>query len=651
MTGLYRKALALRLGAAGRSDGQTKDPFAGTGATTEEQLEVMSELSELSEKQRIHITEDTFAYTPGKNDRRLPVLINLAAVGLLLVAGIGLYFFFDLRERFFTSGRATVLTAEGKLLQAVRQDAQSQISQRDQQIADIQQKLSTLDQDRERLKLESEARLKQREEELQAGMDKTLQAEREKLSGQGLSAQEMENRLRLLQEQMESKNRQDLDALRQQVERDRGQQEAAFKALEAEYKGGLERLGAEKSRLEEQLRLKEQELSEKFRQETAALKSEQAKTAESLTRLTEQRQKEDLASEQILSFYDQLRGDLAKPDYDQALRTLASFESFLDQDSIRSLPPIQRRRSVELFVIDSFRALIDRQRSASMQTAPSLLAAAEVLTSIQQAVSQADQAYQAGRTEQARALYLAALGKIPELEHAHSLLSRQEQEGWQAERKELERRIAGLQGELAQSNQALALSRKEQEREQAPGPDVAALQEEIARKQSELEQKERELRKEITGLQQELERVRSESQRTEADYAERRRAVLERLQDLRQRYSRIAYLSRGPNTVPEQELMALLETKLLLKEILVSEAVRRRYPDLYEKTERFLQVFGEVLQRQGQLATLRDLSTIVGSLTEDSSGGPDTSALGRYTDLEVRGLFYKLLDSLRLMVP
>jgi len=397
MTGLYRKALALRLGTEGRPKVETKDPFAlGAAATTEEQLEIMSELSELSEKQRINITEETFSFTPGKNDRRLPLLINVAAVALLLVAGIGLYYFFDLRERFFTSGRATVLTAEGKLLQAVREDAQSQISKRDQQIADIQQKLATLDQDRERLKLEGEVRLKQREEELLAGMDQKLRDEREKLIGQGLSAQEMENRLRALQDQMESRNRQDLDTLRQQVERDRSQQESAFKALEAEYKGGLERLGAEKARLEEQLRLREQELSEQFRRETAALKSEQAKTAESLTRLTEQRQKEEMASEQILSFYDQLRGDLAKPDYDQALRTLVSFESFLDQDSIRSLPPIQRRRSVELFVIDSFRALIERQRSASLQTAPSLLAAAEVLASIQQAVSQADQAYQAG---------------------------------------------------------------------------------------------------------------------------------------------------------------------------------------------------------------------------------------------------------------
>jgi hypothetical protein len=33
------------------------------------------------------------------------------------------------------------------------------------------------------------------------------------------------------------------------------------------------------------------------------------------------------------------------------------------------------------------------------------------------------------------------------------------------------------------------------------------------------------------------------------------------------------------------------------------------------------------------------------------AGGADTGTLGRYSELEVRDLFYKLLDSLRLMVP
>jgi hypothetical protein len=303
---------------------------------------------------------------------------------------------------------------------------------------------------------------------------------------------------------------------------------------------------------------------------------------------------------------------------------------------------------VELFVIDSFRTLIDRQRSASLQTAPSLLAAADVLASIQQAVSEADQAYQAGKNEEARKLYLAALGKIPELQHSHSQLTRLEQEAWQAERRELETRITVMQGDLSQRGQELALSRQ---REQQLRLDAAGLQAEIERKQAELEQKERDLRLEITGLQQELEKARTESRKEEAGYAEKRERLLERLQAMRQRYSQLAYRPPGAVTAPERELAALLETKLLLKEVLVSEAVRQRYPDLYEKTERFLQVFGEVLQREGQLATLRDLNSIITSLTGDTEGRVDARTLGRYTDLEVRDLFYRLLDSLRLMVP
>ena len=88
-----------------------------------------------------------------------------------------------------------------------------------------------------------------------------------------------------------------------------------------------------------------------------------------------------------------------------------------------------------------------------------------------------------------------------------------------------------------------------------------------------------------------------------------------------------------------------------MKEILVSEPVRARYPDLYEKTERFLKVFGEVLQKEGQLAALRDLNLVTASLTGDTTGEVDAGVLTRYTDGELRELFNKLLDALLLMVP
>ncbi len=640
MVGLYKKALAYRRDAIGPPRAEDGDGGARKSdwLSTNEQLEIMSELSSLAVPKGIKATDETFAFTAGRNDRRLPLLINAAAAGLLVLAGLGLYYYFSQRERFITSGQAVVLTTEGLLLEAVRRDAQAQLSERDREIARVQQELQSLGQQQEQLRLEGETRMRQREEELQAAMNRTLEAERGRLKTQGLSTQELERQLGRLQEQLDSKNQQDLGALRRQVEGERSQREAALQALEGEFRGNLERLAGEKTRLEEQLRQQERELSERLRRETTQMQSELARSAESLARLDEARQQEQQVSDQLLSFYEQLRADLAEPNYEQALRTLDAFETFLAREPIASFPAMKRRRPLELFVIDSFRTLIARQRSAS-------LPAAEALTSLRQTVSQADQAFQAGRNEEARRLYLAALGKVPEIQHAHAVVSRLDQEAWQAERHVLEARLAALQASPAPADPELA------RREQQLRLDNAALQAEMAQKQKEFEQAQRQLKAAAAELQQELEQARSERLAAETAIGQKRERLLERLQALRARYDQQSARSTIAEATPEQELTTLLETKLLLKEILVSEPLRTSYPDLYEKTERFLKAFAEALQREGQLAALRDLNAITASLYGDTTVEVDSGLLGRYADAELRDLFYKWLDALRLMVP
>jgi chromosome segregation ATPase len=429
------------------------------------------------------------------------------------------------------------------------------------------------------------------------------------------------------------------------VEGERSQREAALRALEGEFRGNLDRLAGEKTRLEEQLRQQEQELNERLRSETARMQSELVQSSESLARLNEQRQQEQQVSDQLLSFYEQLRANLAEPDYGQALRTLDAFETFLAREPIASLPAMKRRRPVEQFVIDSFRELIDKQRSSSQQTTDSLLAAAEALTSVQQTVALADQAFRAGQREEARSLYLAALGKIPELQHSHAVVSRLDQEVWQAERRVLETRIGALQAAPAPPDPELA------RREQQLRTQVGSLQAELARAQEEFAQKERQLRLAAAELQRELQQTRSQRLATDIAFEEKRQRLLERLQALRARYGELTARSAGAATTPEQELTALLETKLMLKEILVSEPVRSSYPDLYEKTERFLQVFGEALQKEGQLGALRDLNLITASLGGNAAGELEAGVLDRYADAELRDPFYRLLDALRLLVP
>ncbi len=77
-----------------------------------------------------------------------------------------------------------------------------------------------------------------------------------------------------------------------------------------------------------------------------------------LDQIREQRQKEQLVFDQIFSSYNRIKQNITASQYDEALENLNTLNNYLNQESIASLPAIQRRRSVEIFIITSLRRLI-----------------------------------------------------------------------------------------------------------------------------------------------------------------------------------------------------------------------------------------------------------------------------------------------------
>ena len=86
----------------------------------EEQVEIIGEINEVLEKNRIEIKPDTFAFTPKKQGSLIPLLINGGALVILAVAAFFLLAFFNREEQSLIRESATVLSAEGKLIQALR---------------------------------------------------------------------------------------------------------------------------------------------------------------------------------------------------------------------------------------------------------------------------------------------------------------------------------------------------------------------------------------------------------------------------------------------------------------------------------------------------------------------------------------------------
>jgi len=339
--------------------------------TFEEQIEIIGEINEVLEKNRIEIKPDTFAFTPKKRGSLIPLLINGGALVILAASAFFLLAFFNREERSLIRDSATVLTAEGKLIEALRKESEQQLNEKDRQITDIRTRLEDLRRQAETAKLDTEAKIREREDQLRAELEAQLESERQKLQGEGLTAVAINDQLSNLEQRLISENESRLAEFRSQSEAELAEKETELAALEEQYRQSLIRFQQERSALQQQFSQREAELRAQLAQQAAEAESAQAEIADQLAELREQRRREQLVYDQILSSYGRVQDALESGQYDAALRGLSNLESYLSQSSIASLPAIQDRIPTERFLIASLRNLIEARR------APAPLAAAQ----------------------------------------------------------------------------------------------------------------------------------------------------------------------------------------------------------------------------------------------------------------------------------
>ncbi len=335
----------------------------------EEQIEIIGEINEVLEKNRIQIKPDTFLFTPKKRGSLIPLLINGGALVILAAGAFFLLAFFNRQERSLIRESATVLTAEGKLIEALREESEQQLGEKDQQISDIQASLEDLRNQAETAKQETEAKIREREDQLRAELEAQLETERQKLQGEGLTTAAIDNQLLSLEERLTAENESRLAAFRSQSEAELVEKEAEIAALEEQYRQSLLQFRQERNELQQQFNQRETQLRAQLEQQVAEAESAQAEVADQLSEIREQRRREQLVFDQILSSYGRVEDAMESGRYDTAMRDLSNLESYLSQSSIASLPAIRDRIPTERFLIASLRNLIEERRAPTPEAA------------------------------------------------------------------------------------------------------------------------------------------------------------------------------------------------------------------------------------------------------------------------------------------
>lgn len=429
MLGLLAKAAHLRKSLGSTSDG--RDEFAfdpDSGISREDQKEILQEIEKVATQSRISVSPEAFIVKAAKKGVLFPIIVNAAAIAALAIGLGAFWFLFQRGETQIAKESVGGITAEGKLIDELKKESEAKLLEKNQQINQIQGELAQIDKEKQNLQATMDERVREREAQLRAAVAADLAAEREKLRKQGLSDQDIAAKLSDLESKKNSEFTAQLAAFRGQAEEDRKKAEASLRQLEGEFTANLARANEERQKVLADSKQREEDLRSQLEEKTRDLESEKAKAEAALKALASQKEKEDLATGQLVGMYTVAKADIAAKNYTKALQSLRAIRDYVSQDEVVSLPAVARRREVDLFVVDSLSGLVQGELDKGKVDTSSLVAAANQVADIRAKVAEADAQAHSGRLVDAEKLYGQALAVVPEVAKSYSFFTAREKE-------------------------------------------------------------------------------------------------------------------------------------------------------------------------------------------------------------------------------
>jgi len=400
-----------------------------SGISVEDQKDILSHIERVAQSSRILAGPDTWKVRAKNRGAFLPIVVNVAA--LLAIAGgiFGLTRAFSADTHATATGTVALTSAEGRLLQEIKREAEGKIQEKDKEIASIQERMLALDKEKEQLRLSVDERIKAKEAELKDQLKVELERERQRLIAQGLSEATIQERLKEFEKRKTEEFRTQLDEFAKKAEAERAALQVNLDRARDEYRKSLSDATAERQRIQDESRQREQALRAQLDDKSKALEAERAKTADTLkaaqselTRLNADASMVKAVEDRLLGLYASARQSLRDGRIDDAANTLVALRSYLASADVAAVPALSTRRELDLFTADLIERAITAERAKSGADTTSVTTALDALATIRSQIDSARKALASGDRVAAAAAYRAALSATKELEEAGTYL-------------------------------------------------------------------------------------------------------------------------------------------------------------------------------------------------------------------------------------
>ncbi len=574
MGSLYKKALALA----------SKE----SSLTPSERREINARVDRAAAQYGMEIRPEALAYKPKRNGSLLPILFNLFAVALAAAGVVVMLYLFNRSEGQIAGVTGKIESAEGRLLEALQKETQEQLSRKDQEISQVQLQLEEAGRERDRAQAEAEARIRGQEVQLRQEMQGLLAQERQKLQREGVSAARIEEQMKTLEAQKAGEMEARLARLRAEADAALKEREGALAARMREHEQTLQANRQEQDKLRQALQQQEG-------QAAAA-----AADAAELARLRDQGRREQAVSDQILARYLQVRADLSASRYPQALQGLSGLREYLQQPAVAAIPGLQKRLPQETFIIDALQSWIEGTAARQKEAAAPL--PADPLEPVNALLAEADLRFQRGEIPQAQSLYKQALEEIPAIRRSYERVLQIETARAERLKQESDARIAEAGRLLKAGDARRAMERYAQSVE--PQGDARQWGRILsAVRDSGLQAGRAE---ESARLKPQLDKL---ARQLEAQAA-RREGLRDRIRQAGLEAQGSPALAAAAGDASSERMLGLLKVKMRIREVLESEPVRARDPDLYAGLEQILAAVGTEQRLAGRADGMHDAARV-----------------------------------------
>lgn len=419
--------------------------------TKQEESEVHALIENMVKKNQHKLSSKDNKVKARKSGIGLPLFINIFAIILIVSGAFALQMLFNTKQEILLDETASSFSSEESLLSKVREQTEADLQAKEAEINRIQKEMADLDKKQNELESEMNERMARERDKYREQLEAELSAERQQMQSQGLSENEINNRIAQIETARQQEAAEEIARFRQEMLTEIQRREEEIKKAKERYQNELGRAAEEVKAIQAQADAREDELREQYEKERAELAEQASDSQKRLEALKAEREKERLILSGLKEGYYNIQRHIQNGEYPKAENQIRELRNLLYDESVMALPSMTQRRELELATIDTLQTMLTKQKEMSLQLAnivetraaadesagtsgdpdmnetrtvsSGIAETAGILSSAQQKIAKADRLYESGKTEEARNAYEAALSSLPEVRKAHNRIT------------------------------------------------------------------------------------------------------------------------------------------------------------------------------------------------------------------------------------